>query len=184
VTCVAIGTFEFVSKIYYGDPRFDPVITVCLNVLPSNYTLGEALKVLRYGMPLFLQCALLMMDNSFDMVTEQDDNPTAILQKICVRQRDLIERAKAVLEAKKNVPLERAEEVCKPMVDDLLSEVISFNATELCAGISEALDVDEKKKNDQNLCVRIFKSLTSFSILAGIASYIILGPESMRLPKV
>lgn len=43
-----------------------------MNVLPSNYTLGEGLKVLRYGMPLILQCALLMMDNSFDMVTLQE----------------------------------------------------------------------------------------------------------------
>lgn len=34
------------------------------------------------------------------------------------------------------------------MVAELLDEVISFNATELCAGISEALDVDEKKKNE------------------------------------
>lgn len=103
MTCAAIGVFEFISKIYYGDPKFDPVITLCLNFLPPNYTLGEGLKVLRYGMPLFLQCALLMMDNSFDLVTEQVDDPTAILQRICLRQRDLIVRAEAVLEKRKSL---------------------------------------------------------------------------------
>lgn len=53
-TCALIGCFEFFSKIYYGDPAFDSVITLALNLLPSNYTLGEALKVLRYMMPVIL----------------------------------------------------------------------------------------------------------------------------------
>lgn len=53
-TVALIGTFEFLSKIYYGDPRFDDIITHALTLLPDTYTLGEALKVLRYGMPLVL----------------------------------------------------------------------------------------------------------------------------------
>ena len=102
MTCASIGAFEFFSKIYYGDPRFDYFITFGLNFLPTNYTLGEALKVLRYGMPLILQFALLLMDNSFDMIVAEGDNPTAILQKICERQKDLIAQAEKLLETKKS----------------------------------------------------------------------------------
>lgn len=65
-----IGAFEYGAKIYYGDPRFDMYITGALNFFPVTYTLGEALKVLRYGMPLILQAAILMMDNSFDVLKE------------------------------------------------------------------------------------------------------------------
>ena len=81
----AIGAFEFGAKVYYGDERFEHYIELALNVLPTNYTLGEALKVLRYGMPLLLQAALLMLDNSFDQIQNLDDDPTAILVKICDR---------------------------------------------------------------------------------------------------
>ena len=102
MTCALIGAFEFGAKVYYGDPRFDTYITMTLNLFPTNYTLGEALKVLRYGMPLFLQAALLMMDNSFDVVREVADDPTAILTKICDRQQDLIKQAKNILEVKES----------------------------------------------------------------------------------
>ena len=50
---------------YYGDPRFDDYLNTAMLLFPDTYTLGEALKVLRYGMPLILQAALLMMDFIF-----------------------------------------------------------------------------------------------------------------------
>ena len=86
MTCALIGAFEFCAKIYYGDPRFDTYITLAMNLFPNQYTLGEALKVLRNGMPLLLQAALLMMDNSFDVIKVAPEDPTAILTKICERQ--------------------------------------------------------------------------------------------------
>jgi hypothetical protein len=49
-----IGAFEYGAKIYYGDERVDFIIQGILTFFPINYTLGEALKVMRYGMPLIL----------------------------------------------------------------------------------------------------------------------------------
>lgn len=80
-----IGAFEFSAKVYYGDPNFEPIINAALALFPSNYTLGEALKVLRYGMPIILQGALLMMDNSFDSIENEPENPTQILENICTK---------------------------------------------------------------------------------------------------
>ena len=89
-TVAMIGAFEYGAKIYYGDPRFDMYITGALNFFPVTYTLGEALKVLRYGMPLILQAGILMMDNSFDVLPEKADNPTELLSKITEKQVVLI----------------------------------------------------------------------------------------------
>lgn len=89
-TVAMIGAFEYGAKIYYGDPRFDMYITGALNFFPVTYTLGEALKVLRYGMPLILQAGILMMDNSFDVLPDKADNPTELLSKITEKQVVLI----------------------------------------------------------------------------------------------
>ena len=84
-TVALIGAFEFGAKIYYGDDRFDAVFHAALAFFPSNYTLGEALKVLRYGMPIILQGALLTMDHSFDSKENEPESPTMILENICNR---------------------------------------------------------------------------------------------------
>jgi len=97
VTIALIGAFEFGAKVYYGDPRVDTYLNLAMTLFPNTYTLGEALKVLRYGMPLILQAALLMMDNSFDVLAEEDDDPTAILTNICNRQKLLLEQANEIL---------------------------------------------------------------------------------------
>ena len=85
VAIAMIGTFEYGAKIYYGDPRFDTFIDQALQLFPDTYTLGEALKVLRYGMPIILQATVLMMDNSFDVLPEEPDDPTKLLRRICDR---------------------------------------------------------------------------------------------------
>ncbi len=87
-----IGAFEYGAKIYYGDDRVDFLIQGIMSFFPINYTMGEALKVLRYGMPLILQAALLMMDNSFDALGAKKDNPTELLSKICEKQNDLCKK--------------------------------------------------------------------------------------------
>ena len=84
-TIALIGAFEFGAKVYYGDERVEPIMNAALTLFPSNYTIGEALKVLRYGMPIILQGALLMMDNSFDSIENEVENPTQILENICTR---------------------------------------------------------------------------------------------------
>ena len=98
MTIACIGAFEFYAKVYYGDPRFDDILNTAMLLFPDTYTLGEALKVLRYGMPLILQATLIMMDFSFDVIGEAEDDPTAILTKICNRQRSIITQANALLE--------------------------------------------------------------------------------------
>lgn len=70
MTVASIGAFEFFAKVYYGDERFESLLGAALAMFPVNYTIGEALRVLRYGMPLILQAALLMLDNSFDLLSE------------------------------------------------------------------------------------------------------------------
>lgn len=97
MTIALIGAFEFGAKVYYGDPRVDIYLNMAMTLFPNTYTLGEALKVLRYGMPLILQAALLMMDNSFDVLAEEDDDPTAILTNICNRQKLLLDQANKIL---------------------------------------------------------------------------------------
>ena len=54
MTIAVIGAFEFFAKVYYGDPRIDHFLNAAMLLFPSTYTLGEALRVLRYGMPLIL----------------------------------------------------------------------------------------------------------------------------------
>lgn len=54
MTVALIGAFEFFAKVYYGDPRVDSYLNAVMLLFPNQYTLGEALKVLRYGMPLIL----------------------------------------------------------------------------------------------------------------------------------
>lgn len=79
ITIASIGAFEFYSKIYYGDPKFDIYINAALELFPNTYTLGEALRVLRYGMPIILQATVLMLDNSFDVLPDEPENPTKLL---------------------------------------------------------------------------------------------------------
>ena len=56
------------------------------------------MKVLRYGMPIILQATVLMMDNSFDVLPEEPDDPTKLLRRICDRQQQLIKEAKEIIE--------------------------------------------------------------------------------------
>ena len=69
ITVIAIGVFEFYAKIWYGDEKYEKMIAVFTAFIPSNYTIGEALQVLRKSMPLILQFVLLALDNSFDIVS-------------------------------------------------------------------------------------------------------------------
>jgi len=79
--------FEIMATRYYGLPLFDNYLIIPLYFFPSNLTLGECLLVLRSGMPLILQVAL-MMDNSFDLIKKPEPaastkDPTTILSEIC-----------------------------------------------------------------------------------------------------
>ena len=81
-TVALVGAFEFLAKLYYGEPYAETLINAALSVFPNNYTLAEALKVLRYGMPIILQGALLMMDASFDAIGNQPNDATSVLTQI------------------------------------------------------------------------------------------------------
>ena len=132
------------------------------------------MKVLRYGMPIILQATVLMMDNSFDVLPEEPDDPTKLLRRICDRQKQLIDEANEIIEKGKSDDVdndERLKEVAK-----LYENMVEFNKVELCNGIGEALDVDDKKKTEVSMCARIFKMLIGVSLLGAMINYILFGP--------
>ena len=119
------------------------------------------------------------MDFSFDAIGEVDDDPTAILTKICDRQQLLITQANTLLEdIDKYSDKEKREQV-----ELLYSQLIVFNKNELCAGIGEALDNDDKKKNEESVFVKIFKLIMSLGLLFSAANYILFGPDGFKIPK-
>ena len=177
VTVAGIGAFEFGAKIYYGEAHVEPIINAALAFFPDHYTLGEALKVLRHMMPLIMQAGLLMMDFSFDAASEEPDNPTALLTKICDKQQRIIFNAKLLLENSQKMGREERIE----RITGVYESLVDFNKNELCAGIGEALDVDDKKKEDTSIFVKIFKMLMSLSLLFGVANYILFGADGFKM---
>lgn len=178
-TVALIGCFEFFAKIYYGDPMFESLFDAALVMFPSNYTLGEALKVLRYGMPIILQGALLTMDFSFDSMGNMAENPTQILENICKRQQELIDNAEKIMKGFNH----REKEENARRIEVLYDEIISFNKVELAAGIAESLDTEEKKQSDQSIFVKIFKAIMSVSLMLTFLNYILFGPSGFKIPK-
>ena len=57
----------------------------------------------------------------------------------------------------------------------LYENMVEFNKVELCNGIGEALDVDEKKKTEVSMCARIFKMLIGVSLLGALINYVLFG---------
>ena len=69
-------------------------------------------------MPLFLQASLIVLDNSFDVLPEKQDDPLKLLSAIVGKQEELIKEAEETL---KSIKLERYgnEEV---KLEDVLKE--------------------------------------------------------------
>ena len=178
-TVALIGVFEFTAKIYYGDATVEPLLNAALTLFPSNYTLGEALKALRYGMPIILQGALLMMDNSFDSITNQPENPTQILENIVAKQKSILGLGSIIAKGFKN----RSKEENADKIKKFYDQILDFNRVELAAGIAESMDEIEKKEKDQSIFVKIFKSLLGVSVMLGMVNYILFGPAGFKLPK-
>ena len=61
--------------------------------------------------------------------------------------------------------------------------LVNFNKNELCNGIGEAMDVDEKSKGEVGICTKIFKALIGVSILGATINYLLFGPKGFKLPK-
>merc|ERR1712151_831552 len=100
-TCIMVimgcGGFEAFTKIYFGVSAYQPIFTSFHLFFPDNYTISEALRVLRSMLPVLLQASLFFMDNSFDILPAVPDNPLEILEKITKCQSDLIETAESIL---------------------------------------------------------------------------------------
>lgn len=178
-TIALIGAFEFGAKVYYGDPRVEPFLNAALALFPSNYTLGEALKVLRYGMPIILQGALLMMDNSFDSIENEPENPTQILENICTKQKEILKAGDATIKGFKT----RSKDVNLAKIKSIYEKIIDFNKVELSAGIAESMDSDDQKKDNQSIFVKIFKGVMSVSLLLAGINYVLFGPAGFKIPK-
>jgi len=144
---------------------------------------------MRYGMPLLLQAGILMMDNSFDVVEDKADDPTALLTKIVERQEILIQEAKDLLSfSEKNNMFQKDDTSDKKderraKLEALYQSVQDFNQKELCNGIGEALDSDDKKKNEVGMCSKIFKTVLGLSFLLSGVNYALFGPAGFKLPK-
>jgi hypothetical protein len=95
---VAIGVFEFYAKIWYGDEKHEQWLNMALTIVPSNYTIGEALRVFRKMMPLLLQFILLALDNSFDVLAADAEESLEIITRIVLRQDQIIADGKKIVE--------------------------------------------------------------------------------------
>ena len=51
---LAVGAYEGFTKIYFGVDAYKPIFTSFHLLFPDNYTISEALKVLRACLPLFM----------------------------------------------------------------------------------------------------------------------------------
>lgn len=76
-----------------------------------------------------------------------------------------------------------SEESKRDKVESLYSHLIEFNKNELCAGIGEALDNDDKKNNEESVFVKIFKMVMTIGLLFATINYILFGPEGFKIPK-
>ena len=65
----------------------------------------------------------------------------------------------------------------------LYSNLIDFNKGELCDGIGEALDNDDKSQNESSIFVKIFKYIMSIMLLFSAFNYVMFGPAGFKLPK-
>lgn len=50
-------------------------------------------------------------------------------------------------------------------------------------GVGEAMDVDDKKKNEESAFLKVFKMIMSVMMLVGMAQYIFFGDKGMAPPK-
>ena len=61
--------------------------------------------------------------------------------------------------------------------------LMDYNKNELCAGLSESLDKEKNKSNEQSIFVKIFKMVLSISIMFALINYVLFGPEGFKMPK-
>ena len=87
------------AKIYYGQGYMDFIVSTLLTVFPSNYTIGESLKVIKKGLPLFLTLVLFSLDNSIDTYVNKDDDSLEKLRNIVERQSVMIKSAKKLADS-------------------------------------------------------------------------------------
>ena len=112
-TTFAFGAFEFVAKIYYGQSYMDFIVSTLLTVFPSNYTIGESLKVIKKGLPLFLTLILYALDNSIDAYVNKDDDSLEKLRNIVDRQSVMIKAAQKLADSAES--LRKAEPGYTPL---------------------------------------------------------------------
>ena len=115
---IGCGAFETFSEIKYGIEPYHAAFLWFHHLFPASYTFSEALVTFRAFMPLFLQASLIVLDNSFDVLPEKQDDPLKLLSAIVGKQEELIKEAEETL---KSIKVERYgnEEV---KLEDVLKE--------------------------------------------------------------
>lgn len=94
---MACGGFEGFTKIYFGVKTYQPFFSSFHLLFPDSYTISEALKTLRASLPILLQAGLFLMDNTFDILPIQPEDPLEILKAITNRQTELIATSEGIL---------------------------------------------------------------------------------------
>ena len=70
------------------------------------------------------------------------------------------------------------------MTAQFYENLADFNRVELCNGIGEALDIGEKKKEENSgMCTKIFRGLLSISLLGAVLNYMLFGSKGFRMSK-
>lgn len=114
----AFGAFEFVAKIYYGQTSTEFIVSTLLTVFPPNYTIGESLKVVKKGLPLFLTLILYSLDNSIDTYVNKDDDSLEKLINIVERQKEMILSARKLAETAETLRKSQPDYTPLPLEDE------------------------------------------------------------------
>jgi len=127
------------------------------------------------------------------------DDPLQVLKAITNRQTELIESTESLLKKcmqanyeTENIEdefiesqLKEANEVSDKQlspeltqqVKDLQTQLFALNKDHLLKGVGEAMDHDDRKKNEESAFLKVFKMILSVLMFVGMAQYVFFGDK-------
>jgi len=67
-------------------------------------------------------------------------------------------------------------------VKELQTQLFALNTDHLLNGVGEAMDVDDKKKNEESAFIKVFKMILSVLMFVGMAQYVFFGDKASGGP--
>lgn len=148
------------------------------------------------------------MDNSLDILPPIPDDPLKLLRKIAARQTELIERAEEILKKCKienygkedmdwevvlkegkfgdgdgEIQEKQISEELTQEVKVLQTDLFNLNTEYLLKGVGEAMDYEDKKKNEESAFLKVFKMILSIMMFVGLAQYAFYGDKAPPKPQ-